>query len=118
MPVWQPSAAVPPDATTFLHALADDEALAEWAAGRPAPSWADWLIGQGLAAYACHRLRRAGAFDRLPPALAQPLAAAYYRAAADAELHTRELAAVLNALVAAGIIPILFKDGPRPSRVP
>jgi len=109
MPVWQPSAAVPPDATTFLHALADDEALAEWAAGRPVASWANWLIGQGLAAYACYRLRRAGAFGRLPPDLAPSLAAAYYRAAADAELHGRELAAVLDALAAAGIIPILFK---------
>ena len=109
MPVWQPSAAVPPDATTFLHALADDEALAEWAAGRPVASWANWLIGQGLAAYACYRLRRAGAFGRLPPDLAPSLAAAYYRAAADAELHGRALAAVLDALAAAGIIPILFK---------
>ncbi len=109
MPVWQPSSVVPPNAQAFLHALAGDGQLTEWAAGRPDPSWADWLRGQGLAAYACHRLRRAGAFDRLPPELAQPLAAAYYRAAADAELHTRELAAVLDALAAARITPILFK---------
>ncbi len=109
MPVWQPSSVVPPDAPAFLHALAGDAQLADWAARRPDPAWADWLIGQGLAAYACHRLRRAGAFGRLPRELAQPLAAAYYRAAADAELHGRELAAVLDALAAAGITPILFK---------
>jgi len=109
MPVWQPSAVVPPDAASFLHALAGNAELAAWVAGRPDPSWADWLGGQGLAAYACHRLRRTGAFDRLPSTLAQPLTAAYYRTAADAELHTRELAAVLDALAAVGITPILFK---------
>jgi hypothetical protein len=109
MPVWQPSSAVPPNAPAFLHALAEDAQLADWTARRPDPAWVDWLAGQGLAAYACYRLRRAGAFDCLPPDLAQPLAAAYYRAAADSELHTRELVAVLDALAAAGITPILFK---------
>ncbi len=109
MRAWQPSAFVPPDAATLLRALTDDAALAAWAASRPDPAWADWLRGQGLAALVCHSLRRTGAFGRLPTVLAQPLAAAYYRAAADAELHTRELDAVLQALAAAGVAPVLFK---------
>ena len=112
--MWEPAATVPAGAAAFLRSLgqAADDALIAWASqtlADPPAVWADWLRGQGLAAYTCYRLRRAAALNRLPAELAQALQAAYYRAAGDAELHTRELVAVLDALAGAGVMPILFK---------
>lgn len=113
--VWQPPGWSPQGAVRFLHGLvapaADgaDPVLAEWAAGRPDGAWAEWLRGQGIAAYTHHRLRGAGLLAALPAELAQALRGAYYLAAADAELHTRELREVLAALSAGGVTPVLFK---------
>jgi hypothetical protein len=100
-----------PEGRVLLRALAadGDAALCEWARAAPEPGWSAWLAGHGLAAYACHRLRRAGALSLLPPRLAESLAGAYYLAAADAELHGQELAAVLRALAAARLTPLVFK---------
>ncbi len=109
--VWRPVAWQPPAAAAFLAALAagDGPALRAWAAAAPDPAWAGWLHGQGLAAYAFHQLRAAAALAGLPPALHAALRGHYYAAAGDAELHARELAAVLDILAAAGVTPIVFK---------
>lgn len=96
----------------FLHALAAQEAgaLAAWAAtDRPDDRWASWLHGQGLAPFIFHRLRQTGALVGLSQAFTGPLQEAYYRAAGDAELHTRELATALDALIASGVTATLFK---------
>lgn len=101
----------PPAATSFLSALvaADAAVLRAWAAMSPDPAWGEWLHGQGLAAYAFHQLRAAGALASLPSALHTALRGHYYTAAGDAELHVRELAAVLDVLAEAGVAPIIFK---------
>lgn len=118
----QSATVVPAGMAQFLRCLAQeqDAELIAWAGGTPAPvaaAWAGWLRGQGLAAYACYRLRRAGALNSLSPELAQALRHAYYSAAGDAELHTCELAAVLAALAATGVTPILFKGAVLAHRV-
>lgn len=108
---WQPIAWQPPAATSFLRALVADDGpvLRAWAIAAADPAWGQWLRGQGLAAYAFHRLRAAGALADLPPTLHAALRGHYYTVAGDAELHTRELAAVLDILAAAGVTPIVFK---------
>lgn len=109
--VWQPLGWHPPGAAAFLHALvaADTAALQAWAAATDAPAWCEWLHGQGLAAYAFHQLRATGVLTRLPTELQTALRGRYYTAAGDAELHVRELAAVLDILAGIQITPIVFK---------
>lgn len=110
--VRQPSGEHPQRAVRFLRALGAPaaDALIAWAAeAQPDAPWAAWLHGQGLAPLAFHRLRGAGALVGLPAAFVGPLREAYYRAAGDAELHTRELIAVLDAMTAAGVKAVLFK---------
>ena len=68
-----------------------------------------WLRARGLGPYAFYRLHEAGLSGSLPPDVQVMLRAAYYLSVADTELHNRELAAVLDALGATGIVPILFK---------
>lgn len=81
-----------------------------WAAREPPDAaWVAWLAAQGLAAFACYRLRAAGVLSRLPAAAQAALRGAFYGAAGDAELHDRELAAVLVGLAAAGVTPVVFK---------
>ncbi len=108
---WQPVAWEPPAADMFLRALVagDGPALRRWATAAPDLTWGEWLHGQGLAAYAFHQLRAAGVLADLPPALHAALRGHYYTAVGDAELLTRELAAVLDILAAAGVTPIIFK---------
>lgn len=117
MRVAQPAVRRPPGTTirgtaAFLRALAAGDAvcLATWVAGeRPDAAWAAWLSAHGLAAFAYHRLRAAAALSRLPAASQSALRGAFYNAAGDAELHDRELAAVLAGLAAAGVTPVVFK---------
>lgn len=112
--VWQPLDRYPRGAVSFLRALAapESDALAAWAAGGQADAlWAAWLLGQGLAPLAFHRLRHAGLLASLPVEFVGPLREGFYRAAGDAELHSRELGEVLRLLTAAGLIPVAFKGG-------
>jgi hypothetical protein len=71
----------------------------------------DWLRQQGLAPltwFTCQASRLPAAMS-LPAAIGQPLQHAYYSAVGDADLHQRELKAVLRALHAHHIRPIIFK---------
>lgn len=102
----------PSGVALFLQALvaADTARLADWLTIYPADEvWSTWLVRRGLAPYAYYQLRRVGLFEHLSVAVQTTLRHAYYRAVADAELHDRELMAVLDALAAWGIIPALFK---------
>jgi hypothetical protein len=63
-----------------------------------------WLQQQGLASLVWQTCREA-----LPEKMRSDLRAVYYAAAADAELHRRELAMVLKTLNAAGLPPVVFK---------
>ncbi len=109
--VWHPPGWHPSDATSFLHALvtADSEALRAWATTKADATWCEWLYRQGLAAYAFHQLRATDTFTELSPELQTVLRGRYYTAAGDAELHTQELAKVLDLLAEAGIVPVVFK---------
>ncbi len=109
--VWQPPGWSPQGAVDFLHGLTDEASplLAAWAKRAPDAAWAEWLGGLGLAAFACHRLRGAGLLGELPDPLRDRLVGAYYRGAADAELHTQELAAVLGTLARGGVTAVVFK---------
>ncbi|MCX7670194.1 MAG: nucleotidyltransferase family protein, partial [Anaerolineae bacterium] len=101
-----------PAIALFLRALvaADTGALADWLASHPADAgWSTWLIRRGLAPYAYHQLQRTGLLKRLASPVQAILRRAYLRAVADAEWHGRELVAVLDALAAQGITPVLFK---------
>lgn len=96
----------------FLHALvaSDTTCLADWLAVHPTDAaWGDWLARRGLAPYAYVQLRRAGLVEQLAPSAQMALRRTYYRAVADAELHSRELAALLDALAARGVVAALFK---------
>lgn len=103
---------VPPGIALFLRALvtADTGGLADWMAGHPDDAaWSTWLLQQGLAPYAYVQLCRAGLNGYLTPAVQTAFRQAYVQALAHAELRRRELLAVLDALVAKGIVPALFK---------
>ncbi len=109
--MWRPPGWQPAGAAEFLRALVarDGAALHAWAATRADAGWCDWLHGQGLAAYAFHQLHATGALSELPLELQAALRGRYYTATGDAELHTRELAEVLDILARRGITPIVFK---------
>jgi hypothetical protein len=108
--MWQPPGWAPQEAADFLRSLIDGtDGLASWAGAVSDLRWADWLRGQGIAAYAWWRLKEAGCAAALLPAVARPLRGAYYAAAGDAELHRAELSAALVTLRLAGVVPILFK---------
>jgi len=88
----------------------DAAALVAWAAeARPDAGWTGWLRGQELIAYAYYRLHAAGLEASLAAELRSPLREAFYGAAGDTMLRKHELANALQALGAAGIIPVLFK---------
>lgn len=108
---WQPSGEYHQGAVSFLRALtaADTVALAAWAAAiQPDARWAGWLRDQELAPFAFYQLRQAGAVG-WPMAFVGALRGMYYNAVGDAALHTRELAAALDVLAAAGVTAVLFK---------
>ena len=107
--VWQPPEWSPPGAVTFLHALLEGDGLSEWIGVKPDGRWADWLHQQGLAPYVWRELKVHGTTSALPPEVGEGLRTRYYRAVADAQLHTAELRTVLSCLDAAGVTPILFK---------
>ncbi len=67
---------------------------------------AQWLRGHGLVALAWTRYHQA---IGLPIEVMAELSGGYYAAVADAELHRRELEAVLQALNGQGSVPVLFK---------
>lgn len=113
--VWQPPGRYPQGAVAFLKALvASDSDAAEalaapLAAGAEAELWVSFLRGHGLAAFAYHRLKRAGALGAVDAQILSALRGAYYSAVADAELHRRELQAALTALAGAGVTVVPFK---------
>jgi hypothetical protein len=108
----RPSGKIPQGAVSFVRTLAagEPDALRHWLTGnRLDPALVAWLAGQGLAAYAFYRLRQGHLIEMVAPEAMAALRSAYYLAVADAELHGRELARVLQALAAAGIVPVLLK---------
>jgi len=96
----------------LLHAVVvpDPSLLENWLANETFDvETAGWLDRQGLAPLVFYKLRQTGLLACLPIGAAGSLRAAFYAAAAEAELHGHELAGALAALDAAGVAPILFK---------